>query len=89
MPNGPNFLRIFSSNLNTCRDLRTRAGILDCLKSYKPDIWMVQEVNVSTEELNALVETLGYNAACNVNLENETNRGTAFIWKKNIDLISG
>ena len=86
MLNGTNCLRIFSSNLNTCRDLKTRSGILDYLKRFKPDIWMVQEVNVSTEELGALVETFDYNAACNVNLENETNRGTAFIWKKNIDL---
>ena len=58
MPNGT-ILKIFSSNLNTCRDLRTRAGILDCLRGFKPDIWLMQEVNVSTEELDSLVDNLG------------------------------
>ena len=72
--------------MNTCRDLRTRAGILDCLRGFKPDIWLMQEVNVSTEELDSLVDNLGYSACCNVTSDDETNRGTAFVWKKSLNL---
>ena len=85
LPNGTN-LKVFSSNLNTCRDLKTRAGILDCLRGFKPDIWLMQEVNVSTEELDSLVANLGYTACCNVKSEDETNRGTAIVWKLNLNL---
>ena len=85
MPNGTN-LRIFTSNLNTCRDLKTRAGILDILRGFKPDIWLMQEVNVSTEELDSLVDNHGYSACCNVTTEEETARGTAIVWKKNLKL---
>ena len=85
MPNGT-ILKIFTSNLNTCRDLKTRAGILDILRVNKPDIWLMQEVNVSTDELNLLVTNLGYAACCNVNTEEDTIRGTAMVWKQNLNL---
>ena len=81
-------LKIFSSNLNTCRDAKTRGGILDYLARYKPDIWLLQEVNVLTDELQALVENKGYNASCNVDVENENSRGTSFIWKNCIELTN-
>ena len=81
-------LKILSSNVNTCRDAKTRAGILDYLARHKPDIWLLQEVNVQTEELQALVETEGYNASCNIDIENENSRGTAFIWKNDIELTN-
>ena len=83
MPNGT-ILKIFTSNLNTCRDLKTRAGILDILRVNKPDIWLMQEVNVSTDELNLLVTNLGYAACCNVNTEEDSIRGTAIVWKQNL-----
>ena len=79
-------LKIFSSNLNTCRDLNTRAGIIDTLRGFKPDIWLMQEVNVSTEELESLVANIGYKACCNVNSEDEIVRGTAIVWKQNLNL---
>ena len=79
-------LKILSSNVNTCRDAKTRAGILDYLARHKPDIWLLQEVNVQTEELEALVETCGYNASCNIDIDNENSCGTAFIWKNDIKL---
>ena len=64
--NNSTSLNFLSSNVNTCRDAKTRAGILDYLARHKPDIWLLQEVNVQTEELQALVETDGYNASCNI-----------------------
>ena len=79
-------LKIFSSNLNTSRDMKTRAGIIDVLKGFKPDIWLMQEVNVSTDELKSLICDLGYDACCNVDCDGETSRGTAFVWKQNISL---
>ena len=85
LPNGTN-LKLFTSNVNTCRDLKTRAGILDILRGYKPDVWLLQEVNVSTEELNSLVANLGFTASCNVTTEEDTIRGTAIIWKNSLVL---
>ena len=82
----PTKLKIFSSNLNTCRNIRTRTGILDYLQTHKPDIWLMQEVNISTEELNTLVDKFGYRANCNVQIENENSRGTAFVWSKSLEL---
>ena len=60
--------KLFSSNLNTCRDAKTRSGILDILKNHQPDIWMMQEVNVNSEELASLVQQCGYKAECNINI---------------------
>ena len=80
------YLKIFTSNLNTCRDLKTRAGVLDILLGYKPDVWLMQEVNVSTEELDSLVCNVGYNACCNVTTGEDSARGTAIVWKKNLEL---
>ena len=81
-------LKIFSSNVNTCRDAKTRAGILDYLDRYRPDIWLLQEVNVQTDELQSLVENKGYKANCNVDLDDENSWGTAFIWKNQINLTN-
>ena len=60
MTNTSQILKLFTSNVNTCRDGKTRSGILDTLKNHEPDIWMMQEVNVNTEELSSIVESLGY-----------------------------
>ena len=79
-------LKILSSNVNACRDAKSRAGILDYLSRHKPDIWLLQEVNVQTDELQSLVEAVGYNASCNIDIENENSRGTAFVWKNEIEL---
>ena len=54
--------------------------------THKPDIWLMQEVNISTEEMNTLVEKFGYKAKCNVQIENENSRGTAFVWNEAINL---
>ena len=81
-----NALKIFSSNLNTCRDAKTRSGILDVLKRHKPDIWLMQEVNVSTEELQSLIKTSNYSASCNILSENENSRGTAIVWKNTLEM---
>ena len=79
-------LKIFSSNLNTCRDAKTRSGIMDVLKRHSPDIWLMQEVNVSTEELQSLVQNSNYNAICNILPENENSRGTAILWKNTLEV---
>ena len=79
-------LKIFSSNLNPCLDAKTRSGILDVLKRHQPDIWLMQEVNESREELPHLVQSSGYNSKCNILSDNENSRETAFVWKNTLDL---
>ena len=51
-------LKLFTSNVNTCRDAKTRSGILDILRNHQPDVWMMQEVNVNSEELSSLMAAL-------------------------------
>ena len=46
----------------------------------------MQEVNVSTDELQSLVQNSNYRAICNVLPENENSRGTAFLWKDTLEI---
>ena len=57
--------------------LKTRSGIRNfrCFKRHQPDIWLMQEVNVSTE-LQSVIQT----SNCNILPENGNSRGTAIVW---------
>ena len=57
-------LKILS--LNICHTLNT-SGIIELLKSEKPDILFLQEVPHTSEELNFAVKKLEYNAYISLN----------------------
>ena len=46
----------------------------------------MQEVKVSTEELQSLIQVLNYSASCNILSENENSRGTAIVWKNTLEV---
>ena len=59
-------------------------SIKDILKSDKPDLLFVQEINNSTEVVSDSVNRLGYSVECNVDPLHSTLPGTAILWKTNI-----
>ena len=56
-------------------------GLIDFLKHFSPDLVMLQEVTVPTDQLDSLVKKLGYAAVCNVNVMDERSIGTAVVYK--------
>ena len=59
-------------------------SIRDILKSDKPELLFLQEINVSTEVVNDIVTRLGYRGECNIDPLHPTLPGTAILWKNNL-----
>jgi exonuclease III len=59
-------------------------SISDILKSDKPDLLFLQEINNSTEIVSDSVNRLGYSVECNVDLLHPTLPGTAILWKTSV-----
>lgn len=62
----------------------TLGGLLTILKMENPHIVMLQEVTLSSEQLNLIVTKLGYKAETNIDISNPTALGTGFVWKSNL-----
>ena len=71
-------------NVNCLDAAGSRAGLVDFLKTHKPDLMALQEVNLCTEELSLLVRGIGYEAFSNLDTTNPYARGTAMLWRRNI-----
>ena len=56
-------------------------SIPDILKSDKPDLLFLQEINIETENVSDIVSRMGYSAECNVDPLHPTLPGTAIVWK--------
>ena len=54
------------------------------LSINKPDILLVQEVLLSTEELQLKVQPYGYKCESNIDILNSTKPGTAVIWNETV-----
>ena len=74
-------LKIITLNVNCLESAASRAGLVDFLRTHKPDIIALQEVNLPTEELNLLVNACGYKAFTNLDITSINARGTAILWK--------
>ena len=61
-------------------------AIPDILKRDKPDLLFLQEINVSSESVNDIVNRLGYSAECNVDQLHPTLPGTAILWKTSLNI---
>ena len=59
-------------------------SIPDILKSDKPDLLFLQEINICTEIVSESVNRLGYSVECNVDPLHPTVPGTAILWKTNL-----
>jgi hypothetical protein len=53
-------------------------------KRDKPELLFLQEVNISTDNVNDIVSKLGYSVECNVDPLHPTLPGTAIVWKNNL-----
>ena len=56
-------------------------GLISILNIEKPDIVMLQEVTISSEQLSLTVARLGYSAETNIDINNVTALGTGFLWR--------
>ena len=54
-------VKIMSANI-----AMSMLGLSDILKRDKPELLFLQEVNISTDNVNDIVSRLGYMADCNV-----------------------
>ena len=80
-------LLLISLNIACLRDLKSKSGLLDILKTYTPDICLLQEVNIGTVDLKTIVTKYGYTAECNLDITNENSRGTAIVWRVGCKII--
>ena len=58
----------------------------DILKRDVPDLLFLQEINISTDNVNNCVNKLGYSAECNIDTLHPTLPGTAILWKSNLEV---
>ena len=84
-PNGTN-ITILTLNVNCLSRPLARAGLLDLIKGYKPDLLCLQEVNLCTEELILLLSNVGYTGLSNIDVTSMTSRGTALCWRLGLDI---
>ena len=54
-------VKIMSANI-----AMSMLGLSDILKRDKPELLFLQEVNISTDNVNDIVSKMGYMAECNV-----------------------
>lgn len=73
--------RLVSRNIASSKRLER---IIDIVKSEKPDVLLLQEVSLTTAELQAVLTPLQYKCESNIDLENPTSPGTAAVWRLNL-----
>ena len=62
----------------------TIAGLLSILRLDKPHLVMLQEVTLSSEQLNVLVSKFGYKADTNIDMTNPSALGTGLVWQSHL-----
>ena len=73
--------KLVSRNIASSKRLER---IIDIVKSEKPDLLLLQEVTLTTAQLQAAVLPLQFNCESNIDQDNPSAPGTAVIWKKNL-----
>ena len=62
----------------------TLAGLLSILRLDKPNLVMLQEVILSSEQLNVQVSKYGYTAVSNIDMTNPSALGTGLVWQSHL-----
>ena len=62
----------------------TLAGLTTIIITQKLDIIFLQEVRLTSEQLDLLVGRLGFQSSVNIDIDNPSRPGTAIIWKKSL-----
>ena len=60
------------------------AGLSTLITDQGLDIIFLQEVRLNSEQLNLLLDKMGFQAAVNIDSEHPTKPGTAFAWRKTL-----
>ena len=76
-------LKVISYNIAAKNNL---GGLYDILLIGKPDIILLQEVHVSTDEMNTVLAKYNYEASVNNDISDEQTRGTAILWKLRLEV---
>jgi exonuclease III len=76
-------INFFSLNVGMNASL---AGLSTLIVANSLDIIFLQEVRLSSEQIELLLGGMGYQAAVNIDRENPSKPGTAIVWKKSIPL---
>ena len=74
-------LKVLSLNIGNATAL---AGLLAVLRLEKPQIIMLQEVTLSSDQLSTKVAKFGYKAETNIDVTNPTALGTGFLWQSQL-----
>ena len=78
-------LKIITLNVNCLGKPASRAGLVDFMDRFSPDLLCIQECNIPSEDLQGLVTRHDYKALVNLDTADENARGTAFVWKNVLD----
>ena len=61
-------------------------GLCDILVNEKPDIVLLQEVHVTTDELSSVLKNYNYETVVNNDSSDDKSRGTAMVWKVGVEV---
>ena len=61
-------------------------GLISILTIEKPQLIMLQEVTLSSDQLSSQVAKYGYKAECNIDMANPTALGTAIVWQSHLKI---
>ena len=64
----------------------TLAGLVTIITNHKLDIIFLQEVRLTSEQLNLLLAKLGFEASVNIDLDNPSRPGTALVWRRTLPI---
>ena len=77
--------KFLSLNVGSRSDL---GGLVAILGDHKPDIVFLQEVKISSEEIDCRLEHLGFKSNVNNNAEDSTKPGVAIVWRTSIKITN-
>ena len=77
----PSSFTVISQNIASSHRVER---IADLLKRKQPDVLLLQEVTLTTEQIHAAVQALKYNCESNIDVENPNTPGTAIIWSESL-----
>ena len=76
-------LKVISLNIGNATAL---AGLLAVLSLENPQIMMLQEITLSSEQLSTQVAKFGYKAETNIDVTNPNALGTGFVWQSHLQV---
>ena len=78
-------INFFSLNVGMSASL---AGLSTLIAGNSLDIIFLQEVRLSSEQIELLLGHMDYQAAVNIDIENPSKPGTAIVWRKSLPVTN-